>query len=598
MTPPRTAEVVIVGGGVAGLSTARALVEVGLTDVLVLERDTVGSGGSGKSSGIVRCHYGIRSLAAMAWNALPVLEHATEILGAPSGYTKTGYLVGVGIENLGALRANVAMQRSLGIDVDLMGHEEARALWPEARLDDFAEFAYEPHGGYGDGHQTALAFAVAARRGGARLRQHSAVAALEVAPDDRVERCRPCRRQPRRLPLTWSWPPGPGRPPWPRAVGIELPVRAQRAQILLVDPGRPLGRPPVFSDLVSLQYVRTEGTSQILLGDSDHSDPEWADPDAYRERATDDELATAVPKFAQRFPGLDGASLASSYAGCYDVTPDYNPIISACPVSGLWLCAGFSGHGYKISPSVGELMADLITTGASRDADGGPPGLPLGALRRVGPAREPAPLRGGGSDALRPMGARGARSAHPPPLRPDPQRFRLLGVELAAVATRRTAPSRNTRTSRAPGAKPQAPAARPVPSVRSTADRAKVGAKSGTTGTAKAKGTPRTRSGAKATGQASRQRGKLVTIDNVGANEVESHLGQVIANHVRAGVLRSGSTSASWPSERAFPRGCCPRSRTRRPRPAFPPSSVWQLRSTCRSPRSSAAWPRSATPCS
>src|SRR5271168_5484666 len=101
-----SAEVIIVGGGVTGLSTARALIERGLTDVLVLERDTVGSGGSGKSSGIVRCHYGIPSLAAMAWRALPVLENATEILGAPSGYRCTGYLVGVGTENLGALRAN------------------------------------------------------------------------------------------------------------------------------------------------------------------------------------------------------------------------------------------------------------------------------------------------------------------------------------------------------------------------------------------------------------------------------------------------------------------------------------------------------------
>jgi sarcosine oxidase subunit beta len=125
----------------------------------------------------------------------------------------------------------------------------------------------------------------------------------------------------------------------------------------------------VFSDLVSLQYVRTEGIGQILWGDSDHSDPDWSDPDVYRERANDDELAAAIPKFAHRFPGFDGAALASSYAGCYDVTPDYNPIISAAPLDGLWLCTGFSGHGYKISPSTGELMADLITSGASRYPD-------------------------------------------------------------------------------------------------------------------------------------------------------------------------------------------------------------------------------------
>jgi sarcosine oxidase, subunit beta len=76
-----------------------------------------------------------------------------------------------------------------------------------------------------------------------------------------------------------------------------------------------------------------------------------------------------VPKFAHRFPEWDGAALSSSYAGCYDVTPDYNPVIGSCSVDGLWLCAGFSGHGYKISPAVGELMADLIVNGRSRHDD-------------------------------------------------------------------------------------------------------------------------------------------------------------------------------------------------------------------------------------
>jgi len=367
MGASRTAEVVVIGGGVAGLSTARALVELGMTDVVVLERDTVGSGGSGKSSGIVRCHYGVASLAAMAWRALPVLEHAPEILGAPSGYTKTGYLVGVGPQNIGALRSNVAMQRSLGIPVDLVSHEEAHALWPAALLDGFAEFAYEPHGGYGDGHQTAMAFALAARRRGASLRQGTAVAALDV----KAERVRGVvladgsHIGAAHVVLAA----GPWSVPLAAGAGIDLPVRAQRAQILLVDPGRPIGLLPVFSDLVSLQYVRTEGTGQILLGDSDHSHPEWSDPDVYRQRVNDDELATAIPKFAHRFPGFDGASLASSYAGCYDVTPDYNPVISAAPLDGLWLCTGFSGHGYKISPSTGELMADLITMGASRYTD-------------------------------------------------------------------------------------------------------------------------------------------------------------------------------------------------------------------------------------
>jgi glycine/D-amino acid oxidase-like deaminating enzyme len=367
MSADETCDVVVVGAGVTGCSIARALVELGVHDVTVVDRGAVGSGASAKSSGIVRCHYGVRSLAAMAWHALPILAGAEEILGADSGYRNTGYLVGVGANNVAALVTNVAMQRRLGIDVELLDVHAARQLWPLADLDGFAAFAYEPRGGYGDGHQTASAFWVAARRGGARLRQHCPVAKVEVAAD-RVRGIRladgsAIAAQSVVLAAgVWSV-------PLAADVGLNLDIRAQRAQILVVDPGRPLGNVPVFSDLVSLQYVRSEGISSVLIGDSDHSDPEWADPDDYRERASEVELDSAIPKFLRRFPGLADCSLSSSYAGCYDVTPDYNPVISASPVEGLWLAAGFSGHGYKLSPSTGELVADLIVSGRSRHPD-------------------------------------------------------------------------------------------------------------------------------------------------------------------------------------------------------------------------------------
>ena len=303
----------------------------------------------------------------MAWHALPTLENAAEILGAESGYRNTGYLVGVGSQNLQALQANVAMHQSIGIEVELVDHDIAGRMWPTADLSDFAAFAYEPRGGYGDGHQTALAFAVAAREGGARLRQNCTVSAIELDGDEAVgvrlltgERI--AAGQVVLAAGAWSVPLAAG-------VGIDLPIRAQRAQILIVDPGSSVDHVPVFSDLVSLQYVRSEGLSSILIGDSDHSKPEWADPDDYEEDVSHDEVIGMIPKFGHRFPGLSDVGLSSSYAGCYDVTPDYNPVISASPVASLWLCAGFSGHGYKISPSVGELMADLITKGFSRHDD-------------------------------------------------------------------------------------------------------------------------------------------------------------------------------------------------------------------------------------
>lgn len=126
---------------------------------------------------------------------------------------------------------------------------------------------------------------------------------------------------------------------------------------------------PVFSDLVGLQYVRFERSGELLVGNSDHTYPEFADPDHYSNQADDSYLADAVEKLHHRLPKLPNPRLSTTYAGCYDVTPDYNPILSATPVGALYICAGFSGHGYKISPAVGNLMADIVTQGRSSDPD-------------------------------------------------------------------------------------------------------------------------------------------------------------------------------------------------------------------------------------
>jgi sarcosine oxidase subunit beta len=160
--------------------------------------------------------------------------------------------------------------------------------------------------------------------------------------------------------------------PLAAGVGLDLPLRAMWSPVLLIDPGRPLSRvPPVLSDLALLQYSRPEASGHLLLGNSDHATPEYADPDDYPNHASEDYVATAVGKLVRRFPVLSGGSRATSYAGCYDVTPDYNPVIGPAGPAGLVVAAGFSGHGFKISPAVGELVADLVcrTSGAVPGVD-------------------------------------------------------------------------------------------------------------------------------------------------------------------------------------------------------------------------------------
>ena len=123
----------------------------------------------------------------------------------------------------------------------------------------------------------------------------------------------------------------------------------------------------MFSDLVSLQYVRPEVGGDILFGNSDLSDVEEADPDNYLNRATEAFVDLTVDKVGTRFPGFADAAISSSYAGCYDVTPDWNPVISTTGLDGLVVAAGFSGHGFKIAPAVGRLVADLVVDGHSDD---------------------------------------------------------------------------------------------------------------------------------------------------------------------------------------------------------------------------------------
>lgn len=360
-----SAEVVVIGGGLEGTAAAWALTRRGVADVLVLERETVASAGTAKSSGIVRCHYGVSSLAAMARRGLEVFERAEEYFVAPIGFRQTGYVVGVGPDDVDALAANVAAQRAVGVEVEPIGHNDVAALWPVARLDDFAAFAFEPRGGYGDAYSTAQAYAATARAGGARVRQHATVAALTVA-GDRVTGVRLAdgTEIPAETVVLAAGPWSVGLlDPW----GVDLPIRVHREPIVLVRPGRDLGSVPVFSDLVSLQYVRPDVGGEILFGNSDLSTLNPADPDDYLDRAGDDFIDVTIEKMSHRFPALDEASIASSYAGCYDVTPDFNPVISHTPIDGLVVAAGFSGHGFKISPAVGELIADLVIDGQSSD---------------------------------------------------------------------------------------------------------------------------------------------------------------------------------------------------------------------------------------
>jgi sarcosine oxidase subunit beta len=127
-----TADVVIVGGGIEGAAVAWALSRRGVTNVYVAERNTVASGMTGKSSGIVRCHYGVSSLAAMAAVGLEVFENAAALFGTDIGFRQTGYVVGVGDPDVESMRKSLASQRAVGVQTEEIGRCEVAEMWPSA----------------------------------------------------------------------------------------------------------------------------------------------------------------------------------------------------------------------------------------------------------------------------------------------------------------------------------------------------------------------------------------------------------------------------------------------------------------------------------
>ncbi|MDX6231121.1 MAG: hypothetical protein QOH68_69 [Nocardioidaceae bacterium] len=357
---------VVIGGGLIGLSIARALTERGLTDVLVLERHSLASGGTGKSSGIFRAHYGVPSIAAMAWRSLPVFEE----LGEKVGFRQVGYTVIVGEDNVDPLKANTEMHQGLGIDVDLIDNAELKRLWPMMEVDDVALASYEPRGGFADATQLALHYGQRAREHGARIRQQTPVARI-LTEGDKVTGVELDGGEVINADVVIvaaGW--------WSQKLladlGVDFPIEAYRSELIIVDAGEPLPNLPVVSDLVSLQYCRLEGSGQFLVGNSDHADfqKKFVDPDHYSNIASEASIMKYVEKVMHRFPGFPDPSITHTYAGVYDVPPDWNPVIAPVGnIDGLLLCAGFAGHGFKISPAVGDLVADLVLEGESTDPD-------------------------------------------------------------------------------------------------------------------------------------------------------------------------------------------------------------------------------------
>ncbi len=352
------ADVVIIGGGCTGTSTAFQLARRGVKVILV-ERDTVGSGPTAKSIGIIRLHYSYESLIRLAARSLELFGHFEYLTGGVADFSRTGFLLLASPAQLPSLRANIELQRSLGVRTSILSSQEVKALEPTLRIDDIGGAAYEPESGYADGYATSASFAAAARRHGAAI--------WETVPADRIvvtsQRVRGVQTS-RGLVQTSTVlvAAGPWTPQLFGPLGIEIPIQGTRQQVVQLAPSEAAGQIKIVcEDMVQNFYVRPEAGGTVLAGVLDDEPEEVVPPDEFNHGADFDFIERVGRLWQHRYPTLGDAHVRGGYASLYDVTPDWQPVLGAVDqVAGLYVAAGFSGHGFKLSPALGEVLAAIL----------------------------------------------------------------------------------------------------------------------------------------------------------------------------------------------------------------------------------------------
>jgi glycine/D-amino acid oxidase-like deaminating enzyme len=363
-----SAEVVVIGGGVTGCSIAYHLVRRGVRGVVVVEKRFLASGPTGRSSACIRQHYSTPETCRMVLRSLRFFETFAERTGGRSaGFVRVGYLLGVDDRLRREMEQSVALQQSVGIRTHVLTPKELQEIEPRLRIDDFTAGCYEPEAGYADPVATTQGFAGAARDGGARILEDTEVLAVETA-GGRVTGVRTSRGDiatPVVVNAAGTWGDRIGR-----MVGVEIPLAVCRHKINLFARPRSAASPhPLVYDFVRNIYTRPEAGGLTLVGPLESEVEDRADPDRYNEGVTFEETADAMERAVHRFPVMESAELARGYSGCFDVSPDWHPILDESPVRGFYVAVGFSGHGFKLSPAVGDLMARLVTEGKTAGDD-------------------------------------------------------------------------------------------------------------------------------------------------------------------------------------------------------------------------------------
>ena len=355
-----TADVVIIGGGCIGASVAWHLAQRGITNVVLLERESqLGTASTGRNAGGVRHQFSTEANIRLSMESIALLEHFEDAVGAPIDFHQDGYVFLLSRpDDVAAFEMSVALQRQCGVEVDWLDAQAAARLAPGLTTDGVLAATYCAKDGISDPNGVTMGFAAGARRAGVRIRRDADVTGIRVEGSRVTGVCVGDEVIDTRIVVnaTGAWASQIGA-----MAGVVLPVQPLRRHIFIGAPPAsavwPQNRVMVI-DFATGFYFHREG-AHLLFGMGDPNEVHGFDITV--DWSVMEHIA---PVAATRMPALNDASIVKAWAGLYEVTPDHTPIIGPTGPDGFFTIAGFSGHGFQHSPAAGRVLADVI---AGRD---------------------------------------------------------------------------------------------------------------------------------------------------------------------------------------------------------------------------------------
>ena len=349
----KKADIVIIGGGVVGCSIAYNLAKLGAKNIILLEKNTLSSGATGRCGAGIRQQFGTKMNCILARESIKIFENLSQELEYDIELNQGGYLILAYTEKeVNQFKKNVALEQSLNIKARLITVEEAKEIVPPLNTEGILAATFCPTDGHANPFKTNFAYAEAAERLGVKIYTFTEVKEIETENHKIVAVNTDKGKVLTPIVVNAA---GGYSGIIGKMVGVDIPVYSQRHQILITEPIDPLFRPMLLSFSRNFYGQQTPHGS-IIMGFGDPNERKDGDIGSSWQFAQQ-----MAQKMTAVLPLLKEVSMVRQWAGLYNMSPDAQPILGEHPqIEGFYMAIGFSGHGFMLAPITSKLIAELI----------------------------------------------------------------------------------------------------------------------------------------------------------------------------------------------------------------------------------------------